>query len=1239
MTKAKNRTTERRERKTVFGRLALAAGIVLALTARAEAVYRPVWQQDFEDAATYRNEITSSSVANAIFGTEDVLSPNLPGGTHTNEERTIYSTAETSRYFRLYCTTKNGKYNILFALPQLAVSATDYKIEFDYYLSHVTHGDFSGLAINGAKGPLATIYGEAGNKNTESSGKLYRSDSTNEVLATVKSWGRGNETTPSANAAQKYWMHFTVTGTQQDGVNLSVVRADGVQVYEGVVADEFDVVESLYLTIDRNNETYPAYACLDNVVVSLPGEAAECVWTGAGGDGKWGNGANWSLNGERMLAPPLEVDAAVFQAKGAGVAWEVDVDANPAIAKVRIDGAARFSGGRITCSDFGGGGVLSLAGATLYRNDADLVISNDLEIVAGTTNAIRLASDKNNVYNCHLYGDMTGAGYLDVAMHANGGADKGMKFHGDNRAFAGTFNSTTYYARNGTSFDTAACASAGAVWRFDNNSPKDNTQTALFTSTADTYRFGAFVGRMKSAYGRRKVEFGGRSDVETDATLSNRHDSDGVRNGGFDVVKVGDGFARLASATENGSIGTDAIESLEIRGGTVALANAVPMTSLSFSGEGATLQTPFDPSGVIMNSTSDIVFDDLGTNQTWLSIIDDTNGGGLVKRGGGTLTLAQPPDFKGYTTVEDGCLVVSNMARCALGERTRSTVDEYGTVTIEPSEKNAVAMAGLVSYENFADALAAWRVDRSIVLTLLADVAEPIEIALGESITLVDLGHAFEILAGEQCRIDVDYDMASGTGRYSHVLDIVSVAAPSIANATYSATTNGVELALRDDGTFGVLRGEEVVFAFTAAEDYLLGAATVALVASADDNEIAAADLPFAIRVVDALRWAGEDGGNWIGGEWRNADGGEERWTDGKVARLVEIAEAQTVSLSASGIIEAAALSLEAAATRYRLVLDGTVVLRRLVFVPGATLEIVPPVDVKDGDALIRWDSPLDVSRFALVGAAEDSDWVLRSEPDGLKIYKATHVVVSGAGQAYSSVEAAFAAAGDGDTVQLASDSWLFERVDIPDGASLTLDLCGRTLKAKSRWAFNVGSGSLTVANGAVNCTDYGFYVTEGTLAFANCSVAAARRVAQVRGAGRVAVAADARLETMGEDPVIFAVGGFNGRARVESRGTLVQSFADGDETTAYDVAGNPRDTFGADFFFSGGKGVSFASAADACVHHPDGQGGGVAISGGWFSVAPQQEWLEQGFGILPEVLETWDGWRVLFKGFFLRIR
>ena len=46
--------------------------------------------------------------------------------------------------------------------------------------------------------------------------------------------------------------------------------------------------------------------------------------------------------------------------------------------------------------------------------------------------------------------------------------------------------------------------------------------------------------------------------------------------------------------------------------------------------------------------------------------------------------------------------------------------------------------------------------------------------------------------------------------------------------------------------------------------------------------------------------------------------------------------------------------------------------------------------------------------------------------------------------------EAHIAAAGDGDTVQLASDSWLFERVDIPDGADLENTGLAISLKDKS---------------------------------------------------------------------------------------------------------------------------------------------------------------------------------------------
>ena len=90
------------------------------------------------------------------------------------------------------------------------------------------------------------------------------------------------------------------------------------------------------------------------------------------------------------------------------------------------------------------------------------------------------------------------------------------------------------------------CSSANAVWVFDNNYPKSNMESALFTSTTDIYRFGAFQGKMKSGDGRRKVEFGGRSDVQTIVTLKNRHNSSGARRGGFEVTKIGNGDRALA---------------------------------------------------------------------------------------------------------------------------------------------------------------------------------------------------------------------------------------------------------------------------------------------------------------------------------------------------------------------------------------------------------------------------------------------------------------------------------------------------------------------------------------------------------------------------------------------------------------------------------------------------------------------------------------------------------------------
>ena len=277
---------------------------------------------------------------------------------------------------------------------------------------------------------------------------------------------------------------------------------------------------------------------------------------------------------------------------------------------------------------------------------------------------------------------------------------------------------------------------------------------------------------------------------------------------------------------------------------------------------------------------------------------------------------------------------------------------------------------------------------------------------------------------------------------------------------------------------------------------------------------------------------------------------------------------------------------------------------------------------------------PLGARTAALISDEEDDDGssgVLDPEEGG------PGYAFSSGGRSFASINAALEAAGDGGKVSLLRDVSLADRIDLD--ADAVFDLNGWTLSSSARWLVNVGDNALVVSNGCVVASDCGFYVNDGSLRLEKCDVTASRRVAQIRGAGTVHVAKDARLETTGEDPVVFAIGGIAGSATVESFGTLVQSFSDGEETTAYDIAGNPDDTFGADFTLAGRSGVYFAMSSDACVHHPEGQGGDVSISGGWFSIRPPDEWLAPGFRSRAQSLDGWEGWLVFLRTFSIRIR
>ena len=127
---------------------------------------------------------------------------------------------------------------------------------------------------------LATVYAGLGSNNAENNnGAIYKGDSNAEEdkIITITSFGRDFD--PAAEAARKYWKHYTIIGIPAGatkGVYLTVrsseKQTDGKPVVETMsykLTDEYDTVAKINILAVRKGYTWNRFICLDNVVASI----------------------------------------------------------------------------------------------------------------------------------------------------------------------------------------------------------------------------------------------------------------------------------------------------------------------------------------------------------------------------------------------------------------------------------------------------------------------------------------------------------------------------------------------------------------------------------------------------------------------------------------------------------------------------------------------------------------------------------------------------------------------------------------------------------------------------------------------------------------------------------------------------------------------------------------------------------------------------------------------------------
>ena len=268
----------------------------LAFHAHAK-LYTPVFTQSFDSAETYTANFYDGSVASDILGTSE----SDPGTaiTGATEQKQRYGATE-GKMFCYHNKPGNASTNrALYKFPSSVTGLSDYKLEFDYYLSPAVgeYTSHSALVIKGSNGVIATFDKPAGGSNgavTYNCNLIYREGSS--CTNTFSTGGRGTD--PSDSKWAPYWLHVTIYGNAMDGLFMSVAQDNGTVVLSDIRVGNFQTVDRLffYVNYSRNND-YAKIFALDNVVCSS-GANQTFIWTGAEEDNKWSTPGNWKVGDE-----------------------------------------------------------------------------------------------------------------------------------------------------------------------------------------------------------------------------------------------------------------------------------------------------------------------------------------------------------------------------------------------------------------------------------------------------------------------------------------------------------------------------------------------------------------------------------------------------------------------------------------------------------------------------------------------------------------------------------------------------------------------------------------------------------------------------------------------------------------------------------------------------------------------------------------------------------------------------